>query len=97
MLEVGLNNLKRNKMKNKETLEEASEIEYGETKKDLISDLDKIMYKCYMKGSEFGAKWQQEQNKKLYSEEDMIAFGKFAKNYQSSKSVEKAFEQFKKK
>jgi hypothetical protein len=43
------------------------------------------------------AKWQQEQENNKYSEEDMIAFGKFAKNYQSSKSVEKAFEQFKKK
>jgi hypothetical protein len=47
----------------KETLEDAAEKEYGESKNNLVSDLDKIMYKCYMSGVDFGAKWQSEQPK----------------------------------
>jgi len=33
------------------------------------------MLKCV----EFGAKWQQEQNKNLYSEEDLLKFGAFVR------------------
>lgn len=41
-----------------------------------------------------GTKWQAE---RMYSEEDMIAFGNFAKSYKSKSKVIEAFEQFKKK
>jgi hypothetical protein len=50
-----------------------------------------------------GAKWQQEQDKKLYSEEDMISFGKFMFYYGSNEYKEykdifnEWFEQFKNK
>jgi hypothetical protein len=46
-------------MKNKETLEEVNWNVLG-TKSDTFYN---------------GAKWQQKQDKKMYSEEDMIAFG----------------------
>jgi hypothetical protein len=56
-------------------LEEDAEKEYGETKEDLVSDLDKIMYKCYMSGVEFGAKWQAE---RMYTEEQILKMLEYA-------------------
>lgn len=51
-----------------------------------------------------GAKWQQEQNKKMYSEEDMLNFAWFLKENLGQYSCDrtahfegKYFEQFKKK
>jgi hypothetical protein len=86
-----------------ETLEEAAEKEYGESKSDLVSDLDRIMYKCYMAGADFGAKWQQ-QDKNKYSEEDMLNFAWYlVKNigqYSCDRTAHfesKYLEQFKKK
>ena len=53
-------------MENKETLEEAAfNFTAGKSVKEICSRMD------FIKGSKFGAKWQQEQNKKLYSEEDL--------------------------
>lgn len=54
----------------------------------------------YEHGFKDGAKWQQEQDKKLYSEEEMIAFGEFIFKHTllaHSKGVKNLFEQFKKK
>ena len=50
---------------NKETIEEAAEKEYGESKSNLAFDLDKIMYKCYMSGADFGVKWMEGQMETL--------------------------------
>lgn len=47
-------------MKNKETLEEAAEKQHNYAS-----------YEAFIRG----AKWQQEQDKKMYSEEDMVVFG----------------------
>jgi hypothetical protein len=45
-----------------------------------------------------GAKWQQEQDKKLYSEEDMINFAQWFSDYEIPKSELISFtEQFKNK
>jgi hypothetical protein len=72
-----------------ETLEEAAE-------KYLLSSVERNQY-----GDELsfidGAKWQQE---RMYSEEDMIAFGEFIFKHTlltHSKGVKNLFEQFKKK
>jgi response regulator RpfG family c-di-GMP phosphodiesterase len=84
---IGLNNLKRNKMK-KETLEEVAENE-----SEYLADWeDKDVYK---KGFVEGAKWQQEQILEfLYSEITE------RRDYSASKMCEKVvefIEQFKKK
>jgi hypothetical protein len=87
-------------MKNKETLEEAAEKEYGESKSDLVSDLDRIMYKCYMAGADFGVKWRQERS---YSEEDMIEYADYSwkfsndNRYKNPLSPKDWFNKFKKK
>ena len=50
-----------------ETLEEAAfNFTAGKSVKEICSRMD------FIKGSKFGAKWQQEQNKNLYSEEEVI-------------------------
>ena len=69
--------LKQNK---KETLEEAAKDFIENTMKFSFTSIDtktqaNRMFKCV----EFGAKWQQEQNKNLYSEEDLLKFGAFVR------------------
>lgn len=73
----------------KETLEEA----YNRIYKSI--DFTEFDFDSFA----IGAKWQQEQNKKLYSEEDLDAFRKFMIQEQNfSKSCLDVFvEQFKKK
>jgi hypothetical protein len=63
----GLNNLKRNKMEDKETLEEVAK-SYSERHQDVSGTLGR-----YLVGAVFqdGAKWQQERS---YSEEEVIDF-----------------------
>ena len=93
-------------MKNKETLEEAAEkysenweeitgLDYENTVPSEVNKLDFIN----------GAKWQQEQNKKLYSEEDLReAFRQGEQNISYSETYgldselteQQWFEQFKK-
>jgi hypothetical protein len=71
-----------------ETLEEAAELFFR--KKD---DKNCTLYKA----AKFGAKWQQE---RMYSEEDLIAFGEFIFKHTllaHAKGVKNLFEQFKKK
>ena len=56
----------------KTELEEATlNFTAGKSVKEIYSRMD------FIKGSKFGAKWQQEQDKNLYSEEDMINFAWF--------------------
>ena len=75
-----------------ETLEEATR-KYLKNCKEAIHD--NIMF---IQGSNFGAKWQQEQDKKLYSEEDMINFAQWFSDYEIPKSELISFtEQFKNK
>lgn len=74
-------------VKSKETLEEAAE---NYTKDGTKHYMEKTNVQL---GFIEGAKWQQE---RMYSEEDMIAFGNFAKSYKAKRKVIKAFEQFKK-
>jgi len=78
-------------MKNKETLEEAAE-KYVENFAMSVQSARQIGFKD-------GAKWQQEQDKKLYSEQDLDMFRKFMIQEQNfSKSCLDVFiEQFKKK
>lgn len=57
-----------------ETLEEAAfNFTAGKSVKEICSRMD------FIKGSKFGAKWQQEQDKNLYSEEDLLKFGAFVR------------------
>ena len=63
-------------MKNKEIIEEAAEKFYPPKTTDLICS-PKLVRDSFIAG----AKWQQEQNKKLYSEEDMIEFADFYYQY----------------
>jgi hypothetical protein len=55
-------------MENKETLEEA--VKYYAHNYFEMHDTNN--YKALKQGFEAGAKWQQEQDKKMYSEEDMM-------------------------
>ena len=64
-------------MKNKETLEEAAE-KYSEIWEEPNFKAG-VIY-----GVIEGAKWQQEQDKKLYSEEDFFAFDVIAVNSQTT-------------
>ena len=59
-------------MKNKETLEEAVKREYNARK--FNSD-----YPFSPQSFILGTKWQKEQNKNLYSEEDLLNFGAFVR------------------
>lgn len=62
-------------MGNKETLEEAAfNFTAGKSIKEICSRMD------FIKGSKFGAKWQQKQ-KNLYSEKDIIEFADFYYQY----------------
>jgi hypothetical protein len=73
-----------------ETLEEAS---YNYAR-------DKMNRTSHLIGFRAGAKWQQEQKKNLYSEEDVISFGEFIFKHTllaHCKGVKNLFEQFKKK
>ena len=64
-------------MKNKETLEEAAEKFYPPKTTDLICS-PKLVRDSFIAG----AKWQiGKQNKKLYSDEDMIEFADFYYQY----------------
>jgi hypothetical protein len=56
-------------MKNKETLEETA-LNYST---DMLGTIYEELEKAFAKG----AKWQQEQNKNLYSEEDMVKFSEW--------------------
>ena len=61
-------------MKNKETLEEAAfNFTAGKSVKEICSRMD------FIKGSKFGAEWQQVQDKNLYSEDDLLNFGAFVR------------------
>lgn len=46
----------------------------------------KLMSNDWLNGAEFGAKWQQEQDNKMYSEEEFLSFGKscFYKGFEKS-------------
>ena len=64
-------------MENKETLEEAAEKLYPITGEYF----DKEFYMVKRLAFINGAKWQQEQDKNKYNEEDMIAFAEFIAKY----------------
>jgi|694.fasta_scaffold62358_4 hypothetical protein len=92
---IGLNNLKRNKMK-QETLEEATQnyVDYcacNISENEDLADADK-------RGFIYGAKWQQE---RMYSEEEAYKIWKAGQEYwkTSGESItfEELTEQFKKK
>ena len=63
-------------MKNKETLEEAAE-KYANKKGDIPTT--KLEDAIFKQGFIDGAKWQQKQDKNLYSEEDLLKFGAFVR------------------
>lgn len=79
-----------------ETLEEAVFKLYPKTNThfDRLDEVDGNAY--YRSIFRNGVKWQQEQDKKLYSEEDMIAFGWFCRE-KSLTMVELLIKQFKNK
>ena len=58
-------------MNDKETLEEAAE-------RSAIEQFE-AGNSAYILGFTEGAKWQQEQDKKLYNEEDLLNFGAFVR------------------
>ena len=59
-------------MKNKETLEEVAE--------KIADNFEEPNFKAgVIYGFIEGAKWQQKQNKNLYSEEDLLNFGAFVR------------------
>ena len=60
-------------MKNKETLEEFSRRRFNEQKLDTYTSYN------IEDAIKEGAKWQQEQDKNLYSEEDLLKFGAFVR------------------
>ena len=69
-------------MKTQETLEEAAKDFIENTMKFSFTSIDtKTQANRMLKCVEFGAKWQQEQDKNLYSEEDMIEFADFYYQY----------------
>lgn len=93
-------------MNSKETLEEAAKDFIENTMKfSFISNDTKTQANRMLKCVEFGAKWQQEQNKNLYSEEDLLKFGAFVRIEDKKEKrlfliqdyYKKWFEQFKKK
>ena len=63
-------------MKNKETLEEAAK-KYANKKGDIPTT--KLEDAIFKQGFIDGAKWQQKQDKNLYSEEDLLKFGAFVR------------------
>ena len=67
-----------------ETLEEAAfNFTAGKSVKEICSRMD------FIKGSKFGAKWQKEQNKNLYSKKDMIEFADFYYQYKELIKLQK--------
>ena len=78
-----------------ETLEEAAfNFTAGKSVKEICSRMD------FVKGSKFGAKWQQKQDKKLYSEEEVLEiidllFHRYASSFRID--AKEYFLQFKKK
>ena len=60
-------------MKNKETFEEFSRRRFNEQKLDTYTSYN------IEDAIKEGAKWQQEQDKNLYSEEDLLKFGAFVR------------------
>jgi hypothetical protein len=93
-------------MKNKETLEEAAKRlqkdKYGifiskdaDVKGQLVIDTANA---AFLSGMTEGSKWQKEQDKKLYSEEEVIQLLiKFNQEIQEVENVRGWFEQIKKK
>ena len=58
----------------KTELEEAAfNFTAGKSVKEICSRMD------FIKGSKFGAKWQQKQDKNLYTEDDLLNFGAFVR------------------
>lgn len=86
-------------MKNKETLEEFSRRRFNEQKLDTYTSYN------IEDAIKEGAKWQQEQDKNLYSEEDLLKFGAFVRIEDKKEKrlfliqdyYKKWFEKFKKK
>ena len=78
-------------MKNKETLEEAAET-YASKIWDCSDSNEKTLYTNCKKAFEKGAKWQQEQDKSKYSEEDMRK--SFMAGIKCESNNGKNFEQF---
>ena len=69
-------------MKNKETLEDY--VLDSDEHNNLKSDDDTYLNfhrqsELLLKGAKLGSEWQQEQNKNLYSEEDLLNFGAFVR------------------
>ena len=56
-----------------ENWEEITGLDYENTVPSGVNKLD------FINGAKFGAKWQQEQNKNLYSEDDLLNFGAFVR------------------
>ena len=83
-------------MKNKETLEEAAEKFYPPKTTDLICS-PKLVRDSFITG----AKWQKEQNKNLYSEEEVheiiLSYQNNVENSPNHITYNEWFEQFKKK
>ena len=63
----------KNKLMKTELEEAAFNFTAGKSVKEICSRMD------FIKGSKFGAKWQKEQDKNLYSEEDLLNFGAFVR------------------
>jgi len=71
-------------MKNKETLEDyvLDSDEYNNLTSDDGTYLNfHRQSELLLKGAKLGSEWQQEQNKNLYSDEDMIEFADFYYQY----------------
>ena len=89
----------KNKLMKTELEEAAFNFTAGKSVKEICSRMD------FIKGSKFGSEWQQEQDKKLYSEEDLReAFRQGEQNISYSETYgldselteQQWFEQFKK-
>jgi len=89
-------------MKNKETLEEAAK-QYAEIYRCPATNDNEYCRHDIISAINFGAKWQQEQDKNKYSEEDMILYSDYVllcsaeKTFKLPLQPKQWFEQFKKK
>ena len=63
----------KNKLMKTELEEAAFNFTAGKSVKEICSRMD------FIKGSKFGSEWQQEQDKNLYTEEDLLNFGAFVR------------------
>jgi hypothetical protein len=77
----------------KETIEEAAKN---------YANYNEQINKAVQEAVKFGAKWQQEQDKKKYSEEDMLDFANWCrildnKHHNRVITIQQLFKQFKKK